>query len=184
MGVKLPMAVTLRVVVAEWVRPPEVEPVTVRGYDPRGVDADVVTVIVELPAPATEVGTKPTVAPVGRPLAVKLTLALNPPRAPSVTVYETLPPWTTDAELGETEIVKSVTFRVAVVVWVRLPLTPCMVMEYEPPVAPEVVMLSVALPGAATGLPVKLADTPAGSVLVTLNVTFPVKPLSAPTLMV
>ena len=56
--------------------------------------------------------------------------------------------------------------------------------EYVPPVAADVVMLRVALPGAVTGFPTKLADTPDGSVLVMPSVTLPVNPLSAPTLIV
>jgi len=86
------MAVTLSVVFAEWLNPPDVEPVTVSGYDPTGVEVVVATVIVELPDPATEVGEKPAVAPDGSPLAVKLTLELKPPTAVSVTVNGTLLP--------------------------------------------------------------------------------------------
>ena len=47
-----------------------------------------------------------------------------------------------------------------------------------------VVIFSEALPGAVTGLPVKLALTPAGRELVTLSATLPVKLASELTLIV
>ena len=81
-------------------------------------------------------------------------------------------------------MVKSVTFRLTVVVCVKPPLVPWTVREYEPPATPLVLTFNVALPGAVTGLPVMLAVTPVGTVLVILNATLPVKPESAPTLMV
>ena len=84
-GVNAPAAETVKEVLAVWVRP-DVDPVTVNGYVPTGVFADVVTVKVEDPAPATDVGLKPGVTPEGSPLTVKLTLEVKPPRAVSVTV--------------------------------------------------------------------------------------------------
>jgi hypothetical protein len=50
----------------------------VNGYVPNGVDDVVLTVNVEDPEPVTEVGLKPAVAPVGRPLIVKPIWLLNP----------------------------------------------------------------------------------------------------------
>jgi len=46
----------------------------------------VVTVIVELPEPLTEVGLKLALAPDGSPLALKLTVPLNPLNAVTVAV--------------------------------------------------------------------------------------------------
>src|SRR5882724_11399578 len=75
-----------------------------------------------------------------------------------------------EAELGDAEIVKSgvgtlVTVRLTVVVWVMLPPVPVMVTVEVPRVAvPPTVKVSVELPepGAAIGLGLKAAVTPAG----------------------
>ena len=45
-----------------------------------------VTVIVELPEPVTEVGLKLALAPAGRPDALKVTVPLKPLSAPTFTV--------------------------------------------------------------------------------------------------
>ena len=50
------------------------------------LEAEVVIVRVELPEPVTEAGLKLAVAPVGKPLTVKLTAPLKPLRAPMVAV--------------------------------------------------------------------------------------------------
>src|SRR5215471_10935281 len=67
----------------------------------------VVTVMVDEPEPTTDGGLKLTVAPAGRPLALKTIVPLKPFKAESVTVYVVLPPCTTVREDGEAEIVKS-----------------------------------------------------------------------------
>ena len=66
-------------------------------------------VAVELPEPgaAIEVGLNVAVAPVGRPLAVKATAALNPPEMAVVTVDGPEAPWTTERLEGESLIEKS-----------------------------------------------------------------------------
>jgi hypothetical protein len=46
----------------------------------------VVTVMVEEPEPVTEAGLKIALAPAGTPLAVRLTVPLNPLTAPTVAV--------------------------------------------------------------------------------------------------
>jgi len=66
-----------------------------------------VTVSVEEPDPVTEAGTNPAVAPEGKPLTEKLTVSVNPFKAPIVTVYGTFPPCTADRDDGEAEIEKS-----------------------------------------------------------------------------
>ncbi len=64
--------------------------------------------IVELPAPgaAIDVGLNVTVTPVGCPLAVKATAALNPFDTVVVIVDAPLPPCTTETEPGDAEIAK------------------------------------------------------------------------------
>jgi hypothetical protein len=58
----------------------------VRPYVPTGVDASVVTFIVELPEAVTELGVKLAVAPVGSPVTLKPTEPVNPPLAVVLTV--------------------------------------------------------------------------------------------------
>jgi len=55
----------------------------------------VVTVIVDEPEPATEGGLKLAPAPAGNPLALKVTVPVNPPDGVTVTVYAVLPPGAT-----------------------------------------------------------------------------------------
>jgi hypothetical protein len=58
----------------------------VRGYVPATVEPAAVTCIVELPDPATEVGLKLAVAPLGSPLTENPTLPVKPPEAVMLTV--------------------------------------------------------------------------------------------------
>src|SRR6202049_3132857 len=74
---------------------------------PRGVLADVATVRVELAPAATEGGLNEAVAPVGRPLALKLTETLKPLRLVVETVYATVAPSPTDGLEGASETIKS-----------------------------------------------------------------------------
>jgi hypothetical protein len=72
------------------------------------VEATVIETV-ELPEPgaAMEVGLKPTVTPVGWPVAVSATAALKPPETVVEAVADPeLPCWIVE-ELGETEIAKS-----------------------------------------------------------------------------
>lgn len=64
--------------------------------------------MVEVPEPgaAMEAGLKVTVTPVGWPDAVSAMAELKPPETAVVMVEEPLPPWTTETELGEAEMVK------------------------------------------------------------------------------
>src|ERR1700722_1383511 len=79
---KLPFApaVTVRVTVVVSVRPPPT-PLTVIGYVPATVVEATVRVRVDVPEPGApiEVGLKPTVTPVGWPVADKATAELKPP---------------------------------------------------------------------------------------------------------
>ncbi len=62
---------------------------------------------VELPEPVTDVGLKILVAPLGRPLTLKLTLPVKPPDGVTVAVYEVPAPAVTVRELGVVEMLKS-----------------------------------------------------------------------------
>ena len=66
-------------------------------------------VIVELPEPGDpmDAGTKPTVTPVGWPVADKATAELNPPEMATPIVEGPLFPRPTVTEAGDAEIVKS-----------------------------------------------------------------------------
>jgi hypothetical protein len=67
----------------------------------------VLTEIVELPDPVTEVGLKLALAPVGRPLMLKATTPVNPPDAATVVVYEVPAPAVTVCDAGVAVIEKS-----------------------------------------------------------------------------
>lgn len=94
--------VTVSVTVVVEVMLPEV-PVTVMGYVPVTVDAATVIVMVEVPVPVIEPGLKPTVTPVGWPLAVKVTAESNPPVTVLVMVEVPEAPCATETEVGEAE---------------------------------------------------------------------------------
>ena len=90
-----------------------------------------VMVIVELPEPgdAMDAGTKPTVTPVGCPVADNATAELNPPEMATVTVDVPLLPSATDSEAGDAETVKlgtaaGVTVKVTVVECISPPPEP------------------------------------------------------------
>jgi len=76
--VKSAAAVTTSVTVVECVSVDPV-PVIVTTYVPAAVAAVVVTVMVELPLPATDPGEKLADAPAGSPLALKATVSVKPP---------------------------------------------------------------------------------------------------------
>src|SRR5580700_8268457 len=121
--------VTTNVTVAVCVSEPLV-PVIVKVALPVGVLLVVVTVSVEVPDPLTDEGENDGVAPLGSPLALRLTAPLNPLMAPTFTVYVAVPPGFTENELGAAETEKSggpVTFSVTVAVWLCAPLVPVIV---------------------------------------------------------
>jgi len=69
----------------------------------------VVTDIVDEPDPATEAGLQLALAPAGSPLALKLTLPLNPPEPVTVAVYDVPLPAVTGADAGVAAMEKSPT---------------------------------------------------------------------------
>jgi hypothetical protein len=99
-------AVTVSVAVVVCVMLPLV-PVIVNVEVPTGVLPVVVTVKVELPVPVTAVGEKLAVAPVGNPLALSVTVPVNPFKAPTLAVYVAALPTLTVCVLGLADIVKS-----------------------------------------------------------------------------
>jgi hypothetical protein len=78
-------SVTTRLVVAEWASVPLV-PVTVSVEVAAAAVPSVVTVSVEVPLPVIVVDEKLGEAPVGKPVALKVTVPVNPFKAPMVTV--------------------------------------------------------------------------------------------------
>jgi hypothetical protein len=84
---------------------PEV-PFTVMLYVPVAVDEATVIVIIEVPAPVIELGLKPTVTPVGWPVAVKVIAESKPPVTVLVIVDVPELPCATETEVGEAERLK------------------------------------------------------------------------------
>ncbi|MGH9208426.1 MAG: hypothetical protein ACRD1G_18045, partial [Acidimicrobiales bacterium] len=131
-----------------------------------------------------DVETVPTVAlPPVTPFTCQVTAVLLVPV--TVAVNCCVVPTCTDAEVGAIETATTVTVRVTVVVWLKLPLVPVMV-SVEVPAGVELVVetLSVELPEPPlieVGLKVPVA--PVGKPL-TLNDTAPVKLLRGETLAV
>jgi len=75
--VKSGVALTTRLTAAVWFKLPLL-PAIWRVEVPPGVEAVVVTVSVELPAPLIDVGLKLAVAPAGNPVRLSATVPLNP----------------------------------------------------------------------------------------------------------
>ena len=74
---------------------------------PAGVLVLVLTDRVEEPEPVTEVGLKVALAPLGRPLTLKLTAPVNPPTAVTVAVYDVPAPCVTVCDAGDAVMEKS-----------------------------------------------------------------------------
>jgi hypothetical protein len=120
---------------------------------------------------------KLTVTPVGRLLAVKVTVPVNPPVGVTVIVLVPVPPWVTFAAVADSEkFAAGPTVRVSVAVLLRVPLVPVIVILTVPTVA---VLDAVKV---ATS-PLKLALTPVGNAL-TAKVTVPVNPPAGVTVIV
>src|SRR5262245_50874050 len=82
-------------------------PMIVIVWTPIGVLADVEMVSADEPPASTEVGLNDAVAPVGRPLAEKVTVSAEPLVSAVLTVADTDPPGVVEPEVGETETEKS-----------------------------------------------------------------------------
>lgn len=101
----VPVTVSKTVVVSTVL--PEV-PVTLMLYVPATVDEATVSFMAEVPAPVIEVGLKPTVTPVGWPVADKEMAESNPPVTVLVMVEVPELPCATETEAGEAERLKPV----------------------------------------------------------------------------
>jgi hypothetical protein len=161
-------AVTVRETLDVCVIPPPM-PVTVILYVPVAALDATVMLIVEVPAPVMDPGLKPTVTPLGCPLAVKPIEELKPPDTVLVTVDVPLLPCTTETELGDADRVKfaggaaDVTVRATVAVCVILPPVPVTVIVYVPVAAvADAVMDIVEVPAPAMDVGLKVTVTPAG----------------------
>lgn len=99
----IPVTVSVTLVVSTVL--PDV-PVTVIVYVPAAVDAPTVNVIVELPAPVMVAGLKPTVTPLGCPLADSVIVALNPPVTVLVIVELPAFPGATETDAGDADRLK------------------------------------------------------------------------------
>ena len=104
------VALTVNETVIECERPPPM-PVTVIEYEPVAVIEATASVMVEVPEPGAGmgVGLKLTLTPDGWPLAVRATPESKLPEMTVVMDDVPLLPWTTEIELGDAEMVKSLT---------------------------------------------------------------------------
>jgi hypothetical protein len=148
----------------------------------------VVTDIVDDPEPpVTGFGLKLAFAPGGNPLALKVTLPVNPPDPVTVTPYEVSLPAVTVCEVGVGAAMEKSATTVAftvnemVVVWLSKPEVPVMVTFVVPVVAVELAVNVTELVE-IVGLVPKLAVTPDGSPEAD-RVTLPVKPPESVTVM-
>jgi hypothetical protein len=96
----VPVTVNVTVVVSTVL--PDV-PFTVIVYFPAATDAPTVSVIVELPAPVMVVGLKPTVTPLGCPLADSVIAELNPPVTALVIVELPACPRASETDAGDAD---------------------------------------------------------------------------------
>lgn len=170
----------VRVKVVEWVKLPLV-PVMVKVRVPVAALFATFTVRVEVPDPVTEVGLKVVVTRAPCPVAVRLTVPVNPFTAPMVTVVEPLAPRRTVMLAGESEMVKfgagaGLTVRLTVVECDKLPLAPVTVKVNVPVVVLVLVVIDKVLePDPVTEVGLKLALAPLGNPL-TLKPTAPANP--------
>jgi hypothetical protein len=171
-----PLLVTVRESVAVRVSPPPV-PLTVTVVVPVTAVAEAVKVRVLVPA--VEAGLNTAVTPVGKPLALKVTLLANPPLGVTVTVLVPVAPCFTVAFVADRAkfgVATGVTFKLmtAVCVRPRAVLVPVMVTLTVPVAAvPEAVNVSVLVAVVEAGL--KAAVTPVGKTP-TLSPTLPLNP--------
>ena len=116
-------AATTNVTVVVCVSCPPV-PLITSGYEPAGVDDPILTFKVVDPVPVMKFGVNVAMAPVGRPLTLKLTVLINPVPAVTVAVYDVALPGNTVRVVGVAVSVKSGTSTVRVTgALVRPPLS-------------------------------------------------------------
>ena len=180
--VKLGAMLTVRAMVVEAVRAPEV-PVMVTVAAP--VAAVLEAVSVSTLEPVVGLVAKAAVTPLGRPLAARVTAPVNPETSVTVTVSVPLVPCVmvkVGAEGARVKLGGWVTVRETAVTVDRSPEVPVMVTVLSPTVAEEVAVKVTRLEPVA-GLVAKEAVTPLGSPEAA-KVTSPVKPLAGVTVTV
>lgn len=173
------LLVTVRLIVAEWLRFPLV-PVTVIFVVPTAAVLDAVKLNVLFAA--VDAGLKLAVTPAGKPLAESATVPVNPFNGPTVKVLVAVPPCATETLVGFALKEKSgfvpVTVKAMMALWVKEPLVPTMEMLVVPEgvlFCPLKLIVTVPLPLTDDGL--KLALTPVGRFAAETE-TVPVKPNS------
>jgi hypothetical protein len=172
--VKVPVTVKATVVVA--VKLPDV-PVMVTVVGPPVV-AELLAVSVSTLVVVVLVGLKDAVTPLGRPEAARLTLPVKPPVGFTVIVLVPLVPWATLKVVGLADSVKfggGATVSAIVVVAVRLPDVPVIVIVAGPPNVAEPLALSVSTLVVVVLVGLKDAVTPLGRPEAA-RLTLPVKP--------
>lgn len=160
---------TVNVTVVLAVAPPPV-PVTVIVYLPVAVFEATLMVMVTLPLPGAGIGfsLKPTVTPVGTPVAPKVIAESNVWETVLVIVEVPLEPCATETEAGEAPRVKvpgGVTIKLKVAVCVMLSPDPLTVMVYVPGATVEAtakVSVESPEPGAGEVRGSKVGVTPVG----------------------
>jgi hypothetical protein len=151
-----------------------------------GLTLSVMVVVPGLLGPTfTLVGLKAAVAPPGRPFALRATAPSNP--LDDVIVMVVVPlgllERLTDTVVGLAVTVMlppRLTVNMRLVEWLSAPLVPVTVRVYVPAGVPFGVNVKLDLFEPLIEVGLKVAVKPAGSVLVMLKPTLPVKPLSAP----
>lgn len=174
--------VTVRATVVVAVSIPEV-PVMVTVAVPMA--AVLPAVSVNAWVPATEPAAKDAVTPLGRPVAVRVTLPANPPTSVTEMVLVVLAPSATESEDGEGEMVKpaaALTVSAMLVDAVSAPDVTVMV-TVDVPVAAVLFAESVRTLVPVVGLVAKAAVTPLGRP-VAARVTLPAKTLAGVTVIV
>jgi hypothetical protein len=167
--VKFAATSTVNVTVVVAVAPPP-DPVTVIEYLPVAVFEATVMVMVTLPLPGAGIGfsLKPTVTPVGTPVAPKVIAESNVWETALVIVEVPLEPCATETALGEAPRVKvpgGVTIKLKVAVCVMLSPDPLTVMVYVPGATVEAtakVSVESPEPGAGEVRGSKVGVTPVG----------------------
>ena len=148
----------------------------------------VATVNVVEPDVVLDAGLKLAVAPVGRPVTLKLTVPEKPDFVVRLAENVVLFPWAIVREAGVSVSEKveagEFTTSVEVAVCVSVPLAPVTVSVYAPAgVVPAVVTLSVEVPEPVTVVGLNVPVAPEGNP-VTLRETAPLKPFTAVTVCV
>ena len=171
----------VRLTIAVWLRLPAV-PVTVTPIVIG--DAELVALNVSLLVPVLLMAPNVADSPLGKPGGEKLTvLALKPPVGMMVMVVEELAPGATVTLLGEVDKLKlgaafaAVTVRLTVVVWLKLPDVPVIVIVVGLPV------VAVLLAARVKVFPLKDAVTPLGAPDAE-KLTVPLKPPEGVTVIV